>query len=90
MRGPPGCRHEVWRSGWDGSASGVDVVEKPAKMVGSLQRNRSKLQRQVGTKQVVDVPAKRCMMCGSLGHCGGEDWDQALRPVPQIFDSVRR
>ena len=30
-------------------------------------------------------------MCGSLGHfwCGGER-DKALRPVPQIFDSVRR
>ena len=72
------------------SASGVDVVEKPAKMIGSLQRNRNELAAASGTKQVVDVLANRCMMCGSLGHYGGEDWDQALRPVPQIFDSVRR
>jgi len=29
-------------------------------------------------------------MSGSLGHFGGEVRDQALRPVPTIFDSVRR
>ena len=29
-------------------------------------------------------------MCGSLGHFGDGVRDQALRPVPTIFDSVRR
>ena len=38
----------------------------------------------------VDVPRKAGMMSGSLGHFGDGVRDQALRPVPTIFDSVRR
>ena len=31
------------------------------------------------------------MMCGSLGHFGAAgNGMQALRPIPTIFDSVRR
>jgi hypothetical protein len=44
--------------------------------------------------QGVDVLEKGCIMCGSLGHFGADGAQQnggaALRPVPTIFDSVRR
>jgi len=38
----------------------------------------------------VDVPGNACMMCGSVRHFGADQTGQALRPIPTIFDSVRR
>jgi hypothetical protein len=70
----------------------VDGIENGAKISGSPRRQRRVKRKEKKISQGVDGSEICCKMCGSLGRFGGRgaEREKALRPIPTIFDSVRR
>jgi len=92
MRGP--ARRYGGLAGRSNGKTGVDEVVGTSQNVRPSRQRRTPKPARKKSQQGVDGNENYPIMCGSLGRFGGDGKevkrDEALRPIPTIFDSVRR